>query len=96
MELKKKNGENPATMQRFLIDQYSRNPYKRFQDSKTPLNQILIRMGNGVPRDMGEFSPVIGHAEPFTVCRVYVFRGDTEAAGMIENIIGTKLLESGK
>lgn len=96
LELKKKNGEKPAAMQRFLIDQYSRNPYKRFQDSKTPLNQILIRMGNGVPRDMGEFSPVIGHAEPFTVCRAYVFRGDTEASGMIENIIGTKLLESGK
>lgn len=95
-DLKQKNGENPASAQRFLIDQYSRNPYKRFQDSKTPLNQILIRIGNGNPRDMGEFSPVIGHAEPFTVCRVYAFRHDTDAADVIQNIIGTKLMESGK
>lgn len=95
-ELRKKNSEKQDVRDRFMIDQYARNPYKRFQDSKTPLNQILIRMGNGVPRDMGDFSPVIGNAEPFTVCRVYVFRNDTEGAGMIENVIGTKLVESAK
>lgn len=95
-ELRKNNSEKPADIQRFMIDQYFRNPYKRFQDSKTPLNQILIRMGSEKPRDMGDFSPIIGHAEPFTVCRVYVFRDDTEALGMIENVIGTKLMEAGK
>lgn len=95
-ELKKNNGENPVDIHRFMIDQYSRNPYKRFQDSKTPLNQILIRMGGEKPTDMGEFSPIIGHAEPFTVCRVYVFRDDTEALSMIENVMGTKLMEAGK
>jgi HD superfamily phosphohydrolase len=76
---------------RFLVDQYSRNPYKRFQDSKTPLNQILIRAGDGPPRDMGELSPIIGHAEPFTICRVYYFRDDADADGVIENEMRTKL-----
>lgn len=94
-ELKKRNGENPGVRHRYLIDQYARNPYKRFQDSKTPLNQILIRMGNGKPRDMGEFSPVIGHAEPFTVCRVYVFRDDTDGTELVQNVIGTYVKESG-
>lgn len=95
-ELKKINGEKLDVGHRFMIDQYSRNPYKRFQDSKTPLNQILIRIGDSEPRDMGEFSPVIGHAEPFTVCRVYVFRDDIDALTVIENVIGTKLMDSAK
>lgn len=78
---------------RFLIDQYVRHPYKRFQDSKTPLNQILIRLGDGPPRDMADFSPTIAHAEPFNLCRAYVFRDDTAGATVIQNIVRTKLSE---
>ncbi|BBF92143.1 hypothetical protein BLTE_08280 [Blastochloris tepida] len=80
---------------RFLVDQYARNPYKRFQDSKTPLNQILIRVGDSPPRDMGEFSPIIAHAEPFDLCRAYVFRDDTDAESVIENVMRTKIQETG-
>jgi len=87
--------KNPNDRARFLVDQYSRNPYKRFQDSKTPLNQILIRVGDGPPRDMAEFSPIIGHAETFTICRVYYFRDDTDATAVIENEMRTKLKEIG-
>lgn len=80
---------------RFLVDQYVRHPYKRFQDSKSPLNQILIRLGDGPPSDMADLSPTIAHAEPFVICRVYVFRGDTEAESMVENIVRTKIGEGG-
>ena len=80
---------------RFLVDQYVRNPYRRFQDSKTPLNQILIRLGDGPPRDMAEFSPVIANAEPFNLCRAYVFRDDTSAIDVLENIMRTKIGEGG-
>lgn len=84
-ELKPKNGPEA----RILVDNYGRDPYKRFQESKTPLNQILIRPKNEAPKDMAEFSPVIGHAEPFQICRAYHFREDKEAAKVIENILGT-------
>jgi len=92
--LKEQNAEKMGETDRFLIDQYGRNPYKRFQDSKTPLNQILVRVGEGPPTDMAEFSPVIAHAEPFDLCRSYVFRDDNQASEMIENIVRTKIAES--
>ena len=93
-ELKEQEASNASGAARFLIDQYVRHPYKRFQDSKTPLNQILIRLGEGPPSDMAELSPVIAHAEPFNLCRAYIFRDDTEADVVIRNITRTKIRES--
>ncbi len=95
-ELKKLNEAESDKPARFLIDRYIRNPYKRFQDSRTPLNQILIRLSPGNVTDMAELSPVVAHAEPFSLCRVYVFRDDTDAINVIENIIRTKLKEGEK
>lgn len=92
-KLKEINLSDESGAARFLVDQYARNPYKRFQDSKSPLNQILIRIGDGPPTDMAEFSPIIAHAEPFNLCRAYVFRDDTDAADVIENIARTKIEE---
>lgn len=93
-ELKRRESEKAGGPVRFLVDQYARNPYKCFQDSKTPLNQILLRAGDGPPRDIAEFSPVIASAEPFNLCRVYVFRDDTEAASELENVMRTKVKEA--
>jgi hypothetical protein len=53
------------------------------------LNQILIRSGQDT-MDMAEISPVVASAETFEVCRVYITDGDTEAKGMIENIMRTE------
>ncbi len=92
--LKEQEAADAAGAARFLVDQYVRHPYKRFQDSKTPLNQILIRRGDGPPKDMADLSPIIAHAEPFNLCRAYVFRDDTEAEAVIENIMRTKIQES--
>lgn len=91
--LQEHNAGNPNGMPRFLIDQYARDPYKRFQDSKSPLNQIQIRVGEGPPTDMAELSAVIANAEPFNLCRAYVFRDDNDAESMIENEVRTKTRE---
>lgn len=74
-----------------LIDQVKRAPYKKFQDSKSLLNQILIRHGTGTPMDMADLSPVVASAESFEVCRVYVTAGDTDSRTMVENIMRTCL-----
>jgi HD superfamily phosphohydrolase len=80
--------ESPA---RILLDRYDRPPYKRYQDSNTPLDRILIRTGDGEPRDMAELSPVIAGAETFSIFRAYVFRDDTQVRSMLENIVRTEI-----
>lgn len=86
--------EQDRSQKRFLVDQYVRHPYKRFQDSKSPLNQILIRLGDGAPQDMADLSPTIAYAEPFNLCRIYVFRDDADAESVIENIVRTNARET--
>ena len=73
-----------------LVDESRRSPYKKFQDSKTPLNQILIRHGEGRFEDMAHLSPVVASAETIESCRVYYEADDTEGKSMIENIMRTK------
>jgi HD superfamily phosphohydrolase len=76
---------------RILLDRYDRPPYKKYQDSNSPLNRILIRTGAGAPRDMAELSPVIGGAEIFSISRAYVFRDDQEARDVIVNTMRTEI-----
>jgi HD superfamily phosphohydrolase len=73
-----------------IFDDYKRDPYKRFQDSRTPPNQIHILQA-GQPRDMAELSSVVGSAEPFRICRAYVTRGDTATVDMLRNIVRTSI-----
>jgi HD superfamily phosphohydrolase len=85
---------DPNAPQRILVDNppKPRWPYKRYQDSRSPVNRILIRTGpNQPPQDMAELSPVIANAEPLYICRAYVFRDDTETVGMVENKIRTEV-----
>jgi len=82
------DGQGPS---RVLLDRYSRFPYKRYQDSNTPLNSILIRGGSGQLLDIADFSSVIAAAQPFEISRAYVFRDDSDAERMVENIIGTEV-----
>ncbi|MHB1302954.1 MAG: HD domain-containing protein [Acidiphilium sp.] len=72
-----------------MFDDYKRDPYKRFQDSRTPPNQIHI-MQDGKPRDMAELSSVVESAEPFRICRGYISRGDTNTEDMLSNIVRTE------
>lgn len=72
-----------------FVDQDRRTPYKKFQDSQSLLNQILVRYGEDHV-DMAEISPVVASAETFEVCRIYITDGDTEAKCMVENICRTE------
>ena len=85
-----RKGSLPPT----FIDQGRREPYKKFQDSQSLLNQILIRSGSDYI-DMAEISPVVASAETFEVCRLYVIEDDEEARSVIENIMGTELQSIG-
>lgn len=71
-----------------LVDQYKRSPYKKFQDSQTPLNQILIRRLDSI-EDMAHLSSVVSGADSFEVNRVYIDDDDTEARMMITKILQT-------
>src|SRR5262249_49019872 len=84
---------NSTAMPRILVDQVRRSPYKKFQDSKTLLNQILILRGDHVV-DMAEISPVVASAETYEVCRAYVAQDDAEARSVVENEIGTSTPEA--
>jgi uncharacterized protein len=72
-----------------LVDKTTRTPYKKFQDSKTPLNQILIRQGEERFEDMAHLSSVVASAEKFEVFRVYYDADDTDGEAMIKSEIGT-------
>ena len=69
-----------------LFDEYKRSPYKKFQDSQTPLNQILINTGSTI-EDMAHLSSVVSGAESFEINRMYLNDDDTEGRSMVENTI---------
>jgi uncharacterized protein len=93
-EIEARLADRAADAPPILIDQARRRPYKRFQDSKTMLNQILLRHGTGSWLDMADISAVVASAETFEVCRAYVVQGDTDGEAMIMNIIRTTPEES--
>ena len=84
--------ELPEGDEPILIDSPKpRDPYKRYQDSKAPLNRILIRLGTAGVTDMADLSPVIAGAESFEVCRAYISRGDNRAHSQVWNTTRTEI-----
>ncbi|GBQ99554.1 metal dependent phosphohydrolase [Acetobacter nitrogenifigens DSM 23921 = NBRC 105050] len=83
------SGEGSSTP--IFLDRYDRAPYKRYQDSDTPLNRILLRSSEAQLTDMADLSPVIAAAETFSISRAYVFRGDTHARELVENTMRTEI-----
>lgn len=82
--------ENPTEPQKILIDQADRHPYKRFQESKGPLNQISIRHGDRI-FDMADVSPVIAGLEPFNLLRVYYNGDDRDTMEFVRRTIVEKV-----
>lgn len=78
---------NPTSPPRLLIDHADRHPYKRFQESKGPLNQISIRREGGGIFDMAEESHVIAGLEPFSLLRVYYSEDDPGAKKIVLQVI---------
>lgn len=75
---------NPA---RILSDSAEREPYKQFQESKGPLNQIRIRTNSDELVDLGERSKVVRAIETFKLFRLYVSETDDKARAFIEKTI---------
>jgi len=75
------------SLPRILSDNAERAPYKRFQESKGPLNQIMIKTPGGELVDLGERSKVVAAIEPFRSYRVYVAEEDSEARTLVEKLI---------
>lgn len=80
---------NPTETSRILVDQVERDPYKRFQESKGPLNQIHVRTSGGGLVDLGNKSAIVKAIRPFQAFRVYVAHEDDEAKALIEKLIQT-------
>jgi uncharacterized protein len=72
---------------RILIDQAVREPYKRFQESKGPLNQIRIKTDDDELVDLGERSRVVRAIKPFRVFRLYCAEADDEARSFMDCLI---------
>lgn len=81
------NAENSTKVPRILLDKGSRSPYKRLSESKSPVNQILIRGNSRAPEDLRKHSEFVKIQEPFRFCRAYVDESDKEALTFLENEI---------
>lgn len=57
-----------------LKDETTRSPYKRFEESKGPLNQIMVRNVDGGLMDISEYSPIVASIPAFDVLRYYFDR----------------------
>jgi hypothetical protein len=79
--------EHPREEHRILVDQAVRHPYSRLQESKGPLNQIMIRTEADELVDLGERSKVVKAIEPFRLFRVYHSTDDQEARDLISRMI---------
>lgn len=76
---------------RILIDQASRPPYKRFQEAKGPLNQIMIKRSTGGLVDVAKTSKVVNAIETFRLFRVYTAPEDKEALSCIKAVIASEV-----
>jgi hypothetical protein len=72
---------------RILIDQAVREPYRRSQESKGPLNQIRIKTDDDELVDLGDRSRVVRAIKPFRVFRLYCAEGDDEARSLMDRLI---------
>jgi hypothetical protein len=72
---------------RMLLDHAERDPYKRFQESKGPLNQIQIMLPSKKLVDLAVRSRVVSSIDNFKLDRVYVAREDAESRKLVEDIV---------
>lgn len=88
MKIKDWNTRHTDGLPRILIDREERAPYKQLQESKGPLNQILIRTAKDGPLvDLGLRSEAVAAIETFRLYRLYFARGDDESRKFVEKLI---------
>src|SRR5207253_1370544 len=79
--------EHPGDEHRILVDQAVRHPYSRLQESKGPLNQIMVRTESGSLVDLGDRSRIVRAIEPFRLFRLYHAADDEVARALIDRQI---------
>lgn len=79
--------KDQSLRQRVMIDEGERPPYKKFDETKGPLNQIRIRVEGGEHVDLGVRSKVVKAIDPFKFFRVYVADEDAEMKSWVESLI---------
>ncbi len=70
---------------RIITDSTQRAPYRRVQESKGPLNQIMIKTNGGELVDLVKRSKVVAAIDTFKVFRAYV--SDDESRKFVEQIM---------
>jgi hypothetical protein len=88
-KLKKWAQTNSTGAPRILTDRATRDPYRRFEESKGPLNQIHIRLSGRDILDVASCSSVIAAIESFELFRAYT--DDEEARSVVENVVKAEL-----
>ena len=86
-------GQHQEDIPRILLDKTERSMYKPFEESKGPLEQIMIKLGNehSKPVDVASVSQVIKAIAPFKVQRVYIKDGDEKAKQEIQQILDEEI-----
>jgi len=81
--------EESYEIPQILLDKTDRSIYNPSDESKGPLEQIMMipSDGNGKPVDVASISQVIKAIEPFQVFRVYFDKGDHKAKKRVDQII---------
>lgn len=87
--------ERPSSTPRILVDKAERAPYRSFQDSKGPLNQIRIRVEDGSIVDVAESSRVVASIETFELFRAYCDESDAEARRAVITIVKAEIGSEG-
>lgn len=77
------NEDNKTVTPRIILDQGKRPTYKRFSESKGPLNRIHINM-NGDLVDVSEVSKAVKASGTFKFLRAYIDENDNEAKKFLE------------
>jgi hypothetical protein len=87
--LEYKEGNRSEIPQLLLDKPPERSIYRPFEESKGPLNQIMIRPGFGddKPIDVASLSQVIKAIAPFKAFRVYMKDGDKKTKKAVDQII---------
>lgn len=84
IEVSQWSSKNSDQVPRILLDKGKRSPYKRLSESKSPVNQILIRSADGKFEDLRNQSEFVRLQEPFRFFRAYTDGSDTEAVEFIK------------
>jgi hypothetical protein len=80
--------KHSAGVPKILTDRAIRDPYKRFEESKGPLNQIHIRLADRIV-DVASCSSVVEAVESFELFRAYA--DDDDAKHVIDAIVKNEL-----